>query len=104
MPRRHRPDYTLLILSAILLTIGLVVIYAISPGLSATGHVGLNYYINKQLISVGIGLVAFFIAANISIPYLGRLQNPLIIIAAISALAVRLLGQEVNGAYRWIGW
>lgn len=79
-----------------------MVIYAISPGLSATSHVSLNYYINKQLISVGIGLVAFFIAANISIPYLRRLQNPLIIIAAISALAVRLFGQEVNGAYRWI--
>jgi cell division protein FtsW len=102
MPRRHRPDYALLIISAILITIGLVVIYAISPGLSATSHVGLNYYINKQLLAVGIGLVAFFVAANISIPTLRRLQNPFIIIAAISAIAVRLLGQEVNGAYRWI--
>jgi cell division protein FtsW len=102
MPRRHRPDYGLLILAATLLTIGLVVIYAISPGLSATSHVSNNYYINKQLLAVGIGLIAFVVAANISIPSLRRLQNPLIIIAALSALMVRVAGQEVNGAYRWI--
>lgn len=100
--RRHRPDYWLLILSAILLSIGLVVIYAISPGLSISSHVSENYFIDKQLLSVGIGLVVFIAVANIPLDWWRRLQTPLIAIAAISAIAVRLFGQEVNGAYRWI--
>ena len=35
--RRHRPDYWLLILCALLLSIGLVVVYAISPALRGAG-------------------------------------------------------------------
>lgn len=102
LPRRHRPDYWLLILSVILLTIGLVVIYAISPGLSISSHVSQNYFIYKQLIAVGLGIVAFLVVANMPLAWWRRLQTPLIVAAAISAIAVRFAGQEVNGAYRWI--
>ena len=42
-PRRHRPDYVLIIITMVLLTIGLVVIYSISPALSLTNNVSQNY-------------------------------------------------------------
>lgn len=102
LPRRHKPDYWLLALTAILLAIGLVVIYAISPGLSLSANTSSNYYINRQLISVAIGLAAFFVVANMPLTWWRWLQAPLIITAIISAVAVRAVGQQINGAYRWI--
>ncbi|HSX43906.1 MAG TPA: putative peptidoglycan glycosyltransferase FtsW [Candidatus Saccharimonadales bacterium] len=100
--RRHRPDYMLLVLSTVLLMIGLIVIYAISPGLSAQKHVSENYYVSKQFIAIGLGVVAFLITANLPLSIWRRLQTPLIIFAAGASLAVRLFGERVNGAYRWI--
>lgn len=100
--RRHRPDYWLLVVSALLLAVGLIVVYSISPGLAAQKNVGEHYFINKQLIAVGLGVVAFLVTANIPLKTWERLQTPLLIAAAVSALAVRVFGEEVNGAYRWI--
>ncbi len=101
-PRRHRPDYVLIILALILLTVGLVVIYSISPALSLTNNVSQNYYINRQMLSIVFGFIAFIVAITMPISLWKRLQNPLIAIAGLSAVAVRLFGTAVNGAYRWI--
>ena len=100
--RRHRPDYWLLILSAILLAIGLIVVYAISPGLAVEKNVSQSYFINKQFIAIGLGLVAFGLAAHFPLAAWRRLQNPLLIAAGLATVAVRLFGEQVNGAYRWI--
>ena len=100
--RRHKPDYWLLVLSALLLAIGLIVVYSISPGLAVEKDVGQTYFINRQLIWAGLGLVAFFVAAQIPLIVWQRLQQPLLIVAALSAVVVRVFGEEVNGAYRWI--
>lgn len=61
--RRHKPDYWLVALVLMLLVIGLIVIFSISPALSAIGHVSSGYYVNRQLLAVGIGLIAFVAAA-----------------------------------------
>lgn len=100
--RRHRPDYWLLVISALLLAVGLVVVYSISPGLAVQKNVGEQYFINKQLLWVGLALVAFFVTAHVPIKTWQRLQNPFLIAAALSAVATRIFGEEVNGAYRWI--
>lgn len=100
--RRHKPDYWLLVLSSFLLAIGLIVVYAISPGLAVEKAVEQTYFINRQLIWAGMGLLAFFVAANIPLAVWQRMQQPLLVIAALSAVAVRVFGEEVNGAYRWI--
>lgn len=100
--RRHRPDYWLVLLSVLLLTLGLIVVYAISPGLSVQKHVGENYYINKQLIAVGLGILGFIVVAHLPLHWWRRLEKPLLIAAGVAAVAVRLFGERVNGAYRWI--
>lgn len=100
--RRHRPDYWLVILGLMLLVIGLIVVYSISPGLSAQKNVGENYYVTKQLIAIGLGLAAFVAVINIPITWWRRVETPLLVATAISAIAVRLFGEQVNGAHRWI--
>ncbi len=100
--RRHRPDYILLLLSIILMAIGLIVVYAISPGLSASTNTSEQYYISKQIIAVLLGFVAFGCLSYLPVSTLKLVQKPLIIAALVSALGIRLFGEEVNGAYRWI--
>ena len=102
LPRRHKPDYILLIVSILLLAIGLIVIYSIGPGLSVNSKVSSNYYINRQMISVFMGIIGFLIAAFMPLKKWRTVEKPLIIGAVVAAIAVRLFGQEVNGAWRWI--
>ena len=100
--RKHRPDYWLLLLSTALLVIGLIVLYAISPGLAVQNHVGDNYYVNKQLIAIVLGIAAFVTLSNVPVSWWRTIQKPLLITAALAAIAVRIFGEQVNGAYRWI--
>ena len=100
--RRHRPDYLLPLLSVVLLVIGLIVVFAISPALAAARGVSESYFISKQLIAIGLGVISFAIVGNIAPSSWRKLEKPLLIFAALASLAVRLFGDRINGAYRWI--
>jgi cell division protein FtsW len=101
--RTHRPDYWLLILCAVLLGVGLVVVYAISPALSVTTHVSGSYYTGKQLLAIGLSLVAFVITAQVPLPYWRQIYKPLLVFAAAATLLALVM--PVNPAYpahRWV--
>jgi len=101
--RKHRPDYWLLILCASLLAIGLVVVYAISPALSAANHVSGSYYVSKQLIAIGLSIVAFLLTARIPLQWWRQMYKPFLIIAGLATLFALVL--PVNPAYpahRWV--
>lgn len=101
--RRHKPDYMLVLASAFLLALGLIVVYSISPGLAAQRNLSENYYITKQLTAIGIGVVAFLMAANMPLNRLKDIQKPLVI-AAVAATVVALLLPVTPEypAHRWI--
>lgn len=101
--RKHRPDYWLLILCAVLLAIGLIVVYAISPALSAANHVNGGYYVSKQLLAIGLSVVAFIATAQIPLKWWRQAYKPLLAAAAIATLLALVL--PVNPAYpahRWV--
>jgi cell division protein FtsW len=100
--RRHRPDYWLLLLSTALLALGLIVVYTIGPGLAAQHNVGDNYYINRQLVAVLLGIGTFALCAYLPLQIWPKLEKPLLVASATAALAVRVFGEQINGAYRWI--
>lgn len=102
LSRKHRPDYALLVIALLLSAIGLVVVYAISPGLAATRGVSNNYFVIKQLIAIGLGLVAFAVASNLPISLLKKSRNILVVLTFIGAAIVFIAGEEINGATRWI--
>jgi cell division protein FtsW len=85
-----------------LLAIGLITIFAISPGLTRSTDTSANYYVEKQLIAIVIGVIGFIIGAVLSIDIWKKYLSPLIIIALITSLAVRIIGIKVNGEFRWI--
>lgn len=101
--RAHHPDYWLLILSAVLLAIGLVVVYAISPALAQANHTGGGYYVSKQLVAIGLSLVAFLVAAQMPLQWWRQAYKPLLAVAAVATLLALIL--PVNPAYpahRWV--
>jgi cell division protein FtsW len=101
--RRHKPDYWVLVLSAFLLTVGLVVVYSISPGLAASQHISQSYFITKQLIAVGLGLVTFAIAAYLPLKVWLKISTALAAAALIGCLVVMLTPIDaVYQAHRWI--
>jgi cell division protein FtsW len=86
----------------LLLAVGAVTVYAISPGLTNGKDLASNYYSIKQLTAIGLGIVAFLVASVINVKTWKKLEIPLIVLAVAVTLAVRLVGDQVNGAYRWL--
>lgn len=98
--RKHRPDYGIVIIASILLGIGMVVMYAISPALAAQGGgASDSYFVIRQFVAIVLGLIAFFISAKIPLDTWIRLQKPLVIIALILCVVTVLIGGLGN---RWI--
>lgn len=102
LSRRHKPDYILLVLALLLCAIGLIVVYAISPGLAATRNVDTNYFVIKQSISVTLGIIAFAVFSMLPVHSLRKARNIFVVAALVGVIGVQLFGEEVNGAYRWI--
>lgn len=100
--RRHKPDYILLIVALCLLVIGLIVVYSIGPGLAAIKQVDENYYVQKQAISIGLGIIGFTIAAFMPVRVWRSSVKALIAVAFVSVFAVVIFGEEVYGAKRWV--
>jgi len=101
--RKHRPDYLLVVLSVCLLVIGLIVVFAISPGLAAQRGVDSSYFVSKQLIAVGLGIATFFITSRLSRATWRRLIKPLIVVAIIATIIALLLPVTPEyPAHRWV--
>lgn len=101
--RRHKPDYGLAVLMLMLLAIGLIVIYSISPGLAATRGVGENYYTQKQLISIGLGAFTFAVMAITPLAFWRRIAPWLVIVAGVATIIALLMPVTADyPAHRWI--
>jgi cell division protein FtsW len=101
--RRHRPDYFLVLISLLLLVTGLIVVYSISPGLSVQKHVSENYFVIKQLLAIGLGVIGFSIVAVIPLRNWQRLQQPLIGIAVAATITALIMPASTEyPAHRWI--
>ncbi len=105
--RTHHIDYVIALLVTVLLAIGLVMMYSISPILSnkLLGHTDNSwFYFLNQLKFVGIGLVVLVIAT--AVPYtVWRKWAPKILLVAILGVFTLLipgLGASSHGATRWL--
>jgi cell division protein FtsW len=103
LARKHKPDYWLMVIGSLLLVIGLVVVYSISPGLSASQHTSQSYFITKQLIDVALGVAAFGIASYLPLEAWRRLAKPLALAAIAGSLIVMVTPiDDIYQAHRWI--
>ncbi len=97
--RRHKPDYLLVMLATVLCGVGLILIVAISPALSAQNDVSGSFYVVRQLVALLIGAVLFAITSRLDLRLLSWLRTPLIVASTLAVGAVL----AISGiAFRWI--
>lgn len=101
--RKHKPDYWLLIICSLLLSIGVIIVYAIGPALSQTTNLSASYYTFRQLLAIGLSIIAFIVTASLPLKNWYKLYKPAAIIAVIATLLAIVL--PVNPSYpahRWV--
>ena len=102
--REDAVDYPFLFLVLLLLTVGLTMLYSASYAQSEydTGYAISTKYLQKQGACALIGLAAMFFFSRIPVKFWYRLAWPLYGVSIVLLLSVLVIGQEVNGAKRWI--
>ncbi|MBR3177318.1 FtsW/RodA/SpoVE family cell cycle protein [Candidatus Saccharibacteria bacterium] len=115
--RKHKADYFIVLTTLALMAVGLVVIFAIGPQRanflnSALGveKYSENYFFVHQLVSVGLSIVAFFVASKLPVKFLHKYAKWIMLLALF--LNVLLAGLALMksslaicqlGGCRWIG-
>ena len=106
--RRHRPDYQLIMIMGVLLALGMIVIYAVSPALSygLLGDYSENYFLKRQLFNTLAGVVGFIVASQIPLKVWRKILPIMVVITVISLIALFVPGLAISekGATRWIGF
>ena len=113
--RKHRPDWLILGMTAGLMLLGLVIIFAVGPmrvNFMKTAYgseLSENYFFVHQLINVGISAVAFVVAWKLPYEKFGRWGRLILgvgILLCLALLALVKLGSGLAkcelGACRWI--
>ena len=103
-PRREGVDGAFLFLVLLLLAVGLVMLYSASYAQSEydTGYVSTTKYLKKQALCALIGLGAMYLFSRIPAAVWFRFAWPLYGVSIVLLLSVLVIGEEVNGAKRWI--
>ena len=104
---RAELDMTIFWSVALLLSLGLVMVYSSSIAMSEaekmTGY-RMHYFLMRHAIYLGIGVVAAFVTFQIPIALWQRMSLPLFIIGVILLMLVLIpgIGIKVNGSRRWL--
>ena len=100
----ERVDLPFLILLLLLLAVGLMTLYSASSAQSEydTGYRITTRYLQKQAVCAAIGLVAMYVFSRIPVRFWFRMAWLLYGVSILLLLSVLVIGQEVNGARRWI--
>lgn len=104
--RQHRPDYFLVLGIFMLLALGLVVIYSVSPALAAQlkDDVDPNHFMYRQLFYLMLGFVTFGLTSFLPLSIWRKLYPTIITLAVISffLLLIPALSLNYGGATRWV--
>lgn len=102
--REERVDFPFLLLVLLLLALGLTMLYSASFAQSEydTSYQSSTRYLQKQAVCAAIGLVAMYFFSRIPPELWCRVAWPLYGVSVVLLLSVLVIGEEVNGAKRWI--
>jgi cell division protein FtsW len=103
--KTHKPDYTLILIIAVILVFGLVMLSSASSFLGFEKFNDSNYYLKHQLLyGLSIGLVAFFLLSKIDYHVWKKYALFFMILNVFLLLAIFIpgLGFGYGGARRWI--
>lgn len=100
---RTRPDYILLFVTLVLVSVGVLMVFSASPTWAMrTGDA--FYYLKRHLLAMGVGLAALYLGFKIDLASLREYAPAILGVAAAFLLIVLVpsIGIGTNGANRWI--
>ncbi|SFL38675.1 cell division protein FtsW [Paenibacillus sp. 1_12] len=103
-PARGKPDFLLLFLAISLVGFGLMMVFSSSSAYALYKYDTMWYFTKKQIIFSFVGLLLMIILMNVPFHIFKRLSRPLLLISIILLILVLVLGVQINGAKRWIGY
>ncbi len=92
----------LLLITAILLVLGLATVYSATVIVAQQKNYTPSYYLVRQLVGAGIGIVAFAICAKVDAERYRGWAWHIMIAALVTMLAVLVLSPNVNGSKRFL--
>lgn len=98
----HKYDYLLIIAVAALLIVGLMMIYSATFALGYQLHGQPTYYFIRQLLWMGLGLLAMIIAARIEYHTWRRFSIPIMVLTMLLLMLVLVIGDVRFGGQRWL--
>ena len=101
--RRHKPDYSLVLVISSLLIVGMIVLYSIGPAL----EISTGITVGRQALSIFLGWLAFMITFMVPIEFWPKVKNYIFWAATISVLLLAfapggVINPETKGARRWL--
>ncbi len=104
--RRKPPDFALFLTAAILLGIGVVMVFSSSYVKADRLYGDPYYYLKRQVAWAGVGLVAMLVALNLDYWHLRRWARPILVLGIVLLVMVLVpgVGRAAGGARRWLGF
>lgn len=102
---KDSPDLLIVIITFALLTVGLVMVYSASAIWAEYKFDDAFFFVKRQLIFAGLGIVAMFFIMNIDYWVWKQYSKPIIIACFVMLILVLIPGIGVvrNGSQSWIG-
>lgn len=102
--RYGQPDWWLLAITAVLVAIGLMMVFSASGIVAQRMQADSYYFFKRQIVFAALGGIVLMITANLPRRVLLNLHYPAIIVTMILlVICLTPLGVSVKGANRWIG-
>jgi cell division protein FtsW len=102
--KRGQLDSHILVLVTLGLTaFGLVMVYSATSAPAAIGGGDSIFYLKRESIYAAIGVALLIVASRIDYRTLRTLAPIMMLVSFGLCLAVLVIGQDVNGARRWLG-
>ena len=98
----RRTDLLLLVVTLVLVTIGLGMLYSTRAIMAQDRYDDSLYFLKRQLMWAGLGLVAMWVAASVPYPAQRRLALPAMGFMLLLLVMVLVAGKKVGGAQRWL--
>ncbi len=92
----------------LLLPVAILLIVGLGALMSASSVIGLSiegdklYFVKRQVMFLGGGLIAFLVALRVPYRWYARLALPILLLAIGGLVATLVVGEIRNGARRWI--
>lgn len=103
--KKSNPDFILIVVTLMLLSIGLIMVYSASAIWAAYKFDDSLFFVKRQMLFAGVGVFAMFFIMNINYWTWRTWAKVLMIVCFILLIAVLIpgIGMERNGSRSWIG-